>query len=550
MKGYMIMKGYMKCVFAALVLMVSASACNDFGDVNIDPEHMNQGNVPYEMVFANAQHQALGSDWDVWRNACIYSGQWVQHLTSVENWWSYNLYAYSDGYSAAYWDGVYSGDRGAVRDVTAVMDLWKDREGYEIDYNMSRVMRVYVMHRMTDLYGDVPFSEAGRPDDYSYPRYDPQRDIYMDMLKELDEAQARLGDGTARMGANDLYLQGDAAGWKRFANSLMLRLAMRLSKVDPATAAVWVKKAVSNGLITDVSQNVMLNHPGGVTTDDSSEPYAKIFAHEDREFFLSERFVTHLRETGDPRLALIGCVCEDPSYSIQSPNYQLGNPDPSVQEGLPGGYNLSTESDWFIGKTIPEFNDKVYLENYASKYSVPNRYTYSDPTAPTFIVTYAQTQLLLAEAAVRGWTQGKSAKEYYEAGVYAAMEQFKQFPNSARLCGEFLTSETVEWYLKMNPFDDSSAEASLKQINTQYWINCFCDEYESFANWRRSGYPELTPTVDPDNRYGMTATDGSIPRRFAYPSTESQINTSHYEEAVRRMDKGDTFESRVWWDVK
>lgn len=531
-------------MFAALPIMALSTSCSDFGDTNIDPEHMNEGNVPYEMVFSNAQHQALGSDWDVWRNGCIYSGQWMQHLTSIDWWWNYNNYAYNDGYSAALWDGIYSGDRGAVRDVTTVMDLWAEQPAYTIDYNMARVMRVYTMHRLTDLYGDIPYSEAGRPGLYSYPKYDSQKDIYTDMLKELDEAQENLSSGTATMKKHDLYFDGDAASWKRFANSLMLRLAMRLSKVDPATAQTYAKKAVANGLITSNAQNVLLNHSDGVTTNDSSEPYAKIFAHEDKEFFLSSTFVDALNKTNDPRLALIGTVCEDPSISVQNPAYQYGNSDPSIQKGLPGGYNNSKNSAWFIGTAYPEFNNDAYLANYQSVYSVPNRYTYSDPTAPTFIVTYAQTQLLLAEAAQRGWVDG-SAKSYYEAGVRAAMEQFAQFPNATKLYNQYLTEEAINEYLLANPYD-----GTLEQINTQYWINSFCDEYESFANWRRSGYPALKSVYNPANPYGECATDGSIPRRFRYPSTESQVNSVNYTSAVNNLDNGDSFISRVWWDAK
>ena len=96
---------------------MGSTSCSDFGDVNIDPEHLNEGNVPLEMLFTNAQHQALGSDWDVWRNGCIYAAQWMNHVASF-NWQGYAMYQWSDGYSAAYWDGVYSGDRGAIRDVT------------------------------------------------------------------------------------------------------------------------------------------------------------------------------------------------------------------------------------------------------------------------------------------------------------------------------------------------------------------------------------------------------------------------------------------------
>ena len=191
-------------------------------------------------------------------------------------------------------------------------------------------------------------------------------------------------------------------------------------------------------------------------------------------------------------------------------------------------------------------NDKDYLDGYRSKYSTVNRYTYSDPEAPTFIITYAQSQFLLAEAAVRGWVSG-DAKTYYENGVRAAMEQFAQFPKALSLYAQYLGAGAISAYLDENPFDQSKA---LEQINTQYWINCFCNTYEAYSNWRRSGYPDLKSPYDPANPYGSSATDGSIPRRFRYPSTESQVNMNNYNDAVSRMNKGDSFMSRVWWDVK
>lgn len=186
------------------------------------------------------------------------------------------------------------------------------------------------------------------------------------------------------------------------------------------------------------------------------------------------------------------------------------------------------------------------MASYTSKYSTVNRYTYSNPTSHTYMVTFAQQQLLLAEAAVRGWVSG-DARTYYEQGVRAAMQQFSQYSNAAALYNQYLTADAIDAYLAANPFDQSKA---LEQINTQYWITSFCDEYETFANWRRTGYPELTSTIDPGNPYPECATDGSIPRRFRYPTTESQVNMTNYNDAVSRMDNGDSFTSRVWWDAR
>ena len=126
------------------------------------------------------------------------------------------------------------------------------------------------------------------------------------------------------------------------------------------------------------------------------------------------------------------------------------------------------------------------------------------------------------------------------------MRQFAQFPNGTALYNPYLTQTAIDRYLTENPFNASKA---LEQINTQYWINCFCDEYETFANWRRSGYPELKSTYDPANPYPNADTNGEIPRRFRYPSKESQDNAANYEVAVSRLSGSDHFSSRIWWDV-
>ena len=536
----------------ASVLTLGLTSCGDFGDLNTDPEHLNENNVPYSMLFANAQHQALGSDWDMWRTGCIYSAQWTQQLSSIDWWDWYGRYEYSDGYSASFWD-TYSSDRGAMRDVTTCYDKWNGAAGMEVDWNMARVMRIYAFAKMTDLYGDIPYSEAGRPALYSYPKYDSQEDIYKSMLKELDEAQANL-TGTAVMGAQDLYFQGNAAKWKKFANSLMLRLAMRLVKVDPATAKTYAAKAYANGVITNNDDNVLLNHSDGLTSNDSAEPFAKINAHEDREFYLAKTFVDMLKNTNDPRLSLIGTIAptqDGKQYTDCQKNTSglwtgddYGNMAFAAQEGMPvGGYNNSKTSKYFVGQVDARFNDDAFLANYGAHFSSPNRYTYCDPQAPTFIITAAQTNLLLAEAAQRGFING-NVKDFYEAGVKAAFAQFSQFPHlTTAVRNTYLPEGAADTYLAENPFDAAKA---LQQINEQYYIATFGDPHEVFANWRRSGYPVLTPApmaaLD-----GACATDGSIPRRFRYPSTESQVNKTNYDAAVARQG-GDTFSTRVWWD--
>ena len=224
------MKKFTLYILTAFGLMGLATSCNDFGDVNNDPMNLNPGVVDYKMEFTQVEAQICGSDWDVWRNGCIYTANMIQHTASVD--WAYGVfYTWNDQYSGAYWGGFYSGGRAAIRNIIDVMNNWEGNPAYANEYQMCRILKAYMFQNMTDLYGDVPYSEAGQgysTNPIPYPKYDTQEAIYNDLLKELDEAQAALSTSAGNtIGAADVIYNGDAAKWKKFANSLMLRVAMR-----------------------------------------------------------------------------------------------------------------------------------------------------------------------------------------------------------------------------------------------------------------------------------------------------------------------------------
>ena len=554
------MKKYIIKAFAAVAFSTAMVGCSDFGDVNSDPEHPNGGNINQALVFSAAQHQALGSDWDVARGALAYTMQFVQQLSCLTNYTGNAFYVWNDGYAASYWDAVSGGRRGAAYFITDVMRKWEGDPAYKMDYNMARVIRVYIYQRLSDLYGDVQYTQGGQPDLYGYPVYDKQEDVYTDFLKELDEAQQAFAEGgTAQVGKQDLYYQGNIEKWRKFTNSLMLRVAMRLSKIKPDVAKEYAAKAVANGVILDNADNAMLQHTDGDPNNDSAEPYGKVLTMSDGAgiYFLSKTFVDLLKDTNDPRLALISTVCKDgPNFTYTNTDYNTGNSDPAIQQGLPSGYQM-TDGEWYIGKDYPKTeNGKDYwgltvkvgtseteIPKYKTEYSTVNRQTYSDPKAPTMIITAAEDYLLMAEAAYREWISG-DAKVYYEKGVRAAMTQFSAYPNAKSLIETYLKEDAITKYLQDNPYDAGKA---LEQINTQYYIATFCDAYETYANWRRSGYPELT-AVKGAATYPNSVTKTYIPRRFTYPVSESTINKANYEEALTRLGGKDDFTTRVWWD--
>lgn len=515
-----------KLLYLCAAIGLGLSSCSKFGDVNVDPESIGKDNMDYKLIFTNVQQYGYGTEYEAWRNGLIYISTMIQHTASVESYWNGDKYTYSAGYNAAFWDRMYPN---AVRDVVDLMENWKDKETFYAEYQMARIMKVLIFHRMTDLYGDVPYSEAGQAyyKENGYPVYDTQESIYLDMLKELKEAATNLNGKTATIGQSDIIYKGDVVKWQKFAYSMMLRLGMRLSKVNPELAKNWVNTAVSGGLFANNDESALVLHPGAVTANNSAEPFGKIYVHEDPNAYrMSESFINLLKNTNDPRLRFLATVVADPSIKIDDSRWSRGDTAASKQLGMPNGYDQTTTGATFI-ENYPLYPGAM------NKYSVVNRYTYGRIDAPTFLLTYAENQLLLAEAAYRGWIPG-SAKSYYEAGVQAAMKQFTQFGIAG------IDDAAIARYLAQNPFNESKA---LEQINTQYYINTFSDEYESFANWRRSGYPVLKQV-----NYIGNATNGTIPRRFTYPTEEGTVNAANYQQAVSRLDKGDQMTSRVWWD--
>lgn len=523
---------------AAFGLLGLTTSCSDFGDVNNDPMNLNPGVVDYKMEFTQVQAQICGSDWDIWRNGCIYIANMIQHTSSVD-WQQGVFYTWTNDYSGAYWGGFYSGGRAAIRNIIDVMNNWEGNPAYANEYQMCRIMKAYMFQIMTDLYGDVPYSEAGKgysENPIPYPKYDKQEDIYNDLLKELDEAQSALNaSGSNTIGASDIIYGGDATKWKKFANSLMLRVAMHLTKVAPDKATTWVNKAISNGLFTSNDDNAFVPHESGSPSDDSSEPYGKIFSSSDTQaFYISETFINILQD--DPRLSLVATVCtQDPKSGWGAADFDYGNSAADIQKGMPVGYDTEG-GNWDLSKA-PGYPGS----NWRKTYSLPNRNVYARPDSPSMLVTYAGNQLLLADAVTRGIITTGNAKDYYKNGITAAMKQFSYYKKATAI-----TDAQINSYLAANELS-TDKETALKQINTEYYIHTFCNEYEAYANWRRTGYPVLTPAKNAAS-YSGNVTNGQIPRRFMYPSNESTNNPANYNEAVKRLNGGDKMSSRVWWD--
>ncbi|MEJ7767712.1 MAG: SusD/RagB family nutrient-binding outer membrane lipoprotein [Chitinophagaceae bacterium] len=397
---------------------------------------------------------------------------------------------------------------------------------------MVRILRAYTYHQLTDVAGDIPYKEALRGEEGTLsPKYDAQREIYLDMFKELDEAATSLDASKTNFGAADLYYKGDVTKWKKFAYTLMLRLGMRLSKVEPALAQTWVQKAIAGGVITtdaDIAKISYANVTNGMNLKvRNSLLNGNYLNSQDPDNVEGGKyaalFINKLKSTNDPRLPVISVVWVKPAGASA---YTADN-SPALQKGMISG-SLNTKPLDFETYSEPS----PLLLNVA---------------APIIILGPAEAHLLLAEAALRGWYTGGSARIAYENGVRAGMTQWAQYPAVAPSSNVISTAQ-IDAYLAANPYLSTGGfEQQLQQISEQKWLSLFGDDYEVFANWRRTGYPVLMRVNYPGN-----VTGGQMFRRFSIPIAEKLLNQSNYLDALKRQgfseSTGDNLLTRVWWD--
>lgn len=396
--------------------------------------------------------------------------------------------------------------------------------------SMVRILKVYVFNQLTDIAGDIPYSEALGGQANLTPKYDTQKDIYLDLFKELDEAAQALDDTKASFGAADIIFKGNITKWRKFAYSLMLRLGMRLTKVDPDLAKTWVEKAISGGVMSANDDVARIEYADAANSmnpqvlDLRNGNYISPGGDNVEGGKYAATFIDHLKATKDPRLSIISVV-----WTPTSPGATTYVADTSFakQRGMVSG-SLNTKPLDFD--------------------------TYSEPSplvlnvaAPIILFSPSEAYLLLAEAALRGWYTGSTAEEAYEAGVRAGMKQWLLFPAVATNTNT-VTDEQTDNYLQQNPYPAAgSFEAQLEAISVQKWLTLFGNDFEMYANWRRTGYPELAPVNYPGN-----VTGGKMFRRFSLPESENFTNQDNYREALTRQGfaelNQDNLLTRVWWD--
>ena len=418
--------------------------------------------------------------------------------------------------TVANWQRYY---RNVIRNAYDVVNTTKSMPTRSNLYNMARIIQSHAFIVLTDSYGDIPYSEAGKGyiDQVLLPKYDTQQTIYTNIIKELTEATAALDASKTKESAEVLFA-GDVAKWKKFGNSLLLRVGMRLTKIDPTLARSTVEKAIAGGVIMSNSDNCFIKHDANYTNGIGG----MVNSTEAANFYMARPFLDFLKKGNDPRLKSIAVRYVGATSGPQQ-IASRANIDPSVQIGMPMGFDNSTVVGQAKADGLASFYD----------YTQVDRTRILNVQSPMYLVTNAQTQLLLAEAAQRGWTTG-SVEDYYKAGVRAHMTQMADY-NAA--CA--IATADIDAYLAANKYVAANA---LEQINTQYWVASFLNGPETFANFRRSGFPKLAP-----NPFPGKGIKGNFINRLTYPNSEISVNSINVKAAISRQG-ADDLDTKVWWD--
>lgn len=504
-------------LFAAACLLLSCK--KELVDLNKNPNALE--NVIPKYLFTSSILREMGLDSLGAEDVLMQAMQ--QEATYTEVTGTGDKYI-NDNFVRARWSAYSS----SLNQIQIVINNLKDDPKSVNKLAAARIWRVYVFHHLTDLYGDVPYSEANKGLEGLYqPKYDLQMDIYEDMFKELEESANTFDASKPTFGSSDLFYDGNTTQWKKFAYSLMLRLGMRLTKIDPELAKKWVQKAIAGGPILEDVDLAKVQYADGSLGSNRNPFSVQLVTRnyvDGQDPFnidggkLAKTFVDYLKgnstTTKDPRLNVIAVL-----WVKQPSGIYVADTSTSIQKGMQNGVFNSQPPDW-------------------ETYSEPNPNTILKYSAPKLVMTPAETYFLLAEAAIRGWYTG-SASTSYTNGVSAGMRQWALYGNSG-----VITNEQINYYLMNNPFKISGTfDEQLEQISTQKWVLFYLDQIENFSNWRRTGYPNLIPTNYPGNLTG-----GQIPRRYIIPDSEELLNKENFLEAKARQNGNNTLLSRVWWD--
>ena len=506
----------------------------------------------------------------------------TQHFAGGWNVTNYggSVHAFDDQ-TRLIWDQYYSI---AIKNLRDAIAHSADRPNLNA---VLRIHRVYLMSVLTDTYGDVPCLSINTSleEGTSTPKYDSQKDIYDFFFTELKDCVNQLGTGNDNVTGDVTNYSGDIDKWQKYANSLRLRFAMRISDVDPtkaqtefeavsADAANYIASADDDAFIKYTNSPFTL-YDGARDYDFRVNALGEILYGQDptSPTFVCSTLFEYLKDNNDPRLYSICRHYNNVKRSEIKPDKE-GNVDltdevlaylkKKGQDEAPCKPGAAWWNNWINGpdnlEDVPTLAKlvKMYPEVGYEKNNFPARMMrpalsidFCQPDRPGILMTSAEVDFLLAEAITKGWNATGTADDHFKAGIKAAMQLLNK---------HYLTDEAIMQQADIDAYVTSimatsplATPASAREaINLQAWILHMMNPAEGWANLRRSDYPVLADRTKLDKfTSDFTYDDDNLttPVRLCYPILEKKYNGENYKEALSRMGGKDDWHHRMWWDV-
>ena len=486
------MSKYFKHIGLLLIITLSVSCKKGFDEMNKNPNAITDELINADYLFPKSVIKAFDS-YNVGVNTELWALMtWTQMVASTNSVSLDEEFQYGGSDVDLIWSVYYTE---ALSNVNEVIKLTDDVPADVNKNAIARIWKAYLFHIVTDLWGDVPYSEAlnGNEDEkILYPKYDTQQDIYSDLLSELKNAITQM-DASKNLLETDMIYNGDITLWEKFANTLRLRLAVRIYDVDPTLATTNIQELITaNNFISSASEAAYFDYSYG---DNVRSPIAEGYRQSQVSELPSQLFVNTMLDDNDPRISyMIEETQEFDVIGIFDPYVGTSNFSSSIQDGF-------YKSDF----------DEIFIGGAG----------FENPEARA-ILTYEETNFLLAEVALKGL--GGNASSFLKEGVVAHM-------NYLGVSDSLITI-----------YADSLAGLTMSQeiISKEKWKALFMrDGFEAYAEWRRTGYPKVL------DESGVELDQGLIPTRLPYPSTEISRNENIIELNISPTD----MKTKVWWDI-
>ncbi len=509
-----------------LIIICFSNCTKNFDSMNTDASKISTiGPSQYPQMFAYAQMTVTLSpdNFEIGEGtlASVYSQFFGQAAHSFPT----DRYVIRQDWDPAAWNPAYLYAAPQLKTILAGTDPASAENA------LANIWWVWMFHRVTDYFGPIPYFHAANGQRYA--DYTPQDSIYYDFFRKLDAAAAVLKNhlGEKPFGNFDLVYHTAAdpvTNWLRFTNTLRLRLAMRISLVNPTLAKTEAEAAVADGVLTDISMDAYM--PKTKVSYNEYNGLAVTAGWDDLR--MSSTMASIMMGYNDPRM---------PIYW-----------QPAVQTGVYNGMRNGLTLD----QKIIDANSRPFTSNLGTRWCHwANNNWVTTYDVPQDIMHTAEAYFLRAEGALNGWNMGGSAQSLYEAGITASMNQWGI--TDATTIANYISSSATP----IPPGDGMnspavndypiawSADATMqrKQVAQQKWLALFPDGMEGWAEVRRTDLPQLYPLIQSDN------TDlpvGTSIKRIPFLSDEVQTNADAVTRAVQMLGGPDNAATRLWWDIQ